>query len=230
MDVKPQIIIDSNIGVHNSKNWEVKVRENAYKDLSTVCVIPTRGKIASKIVQYWWALQPPMNQMFIRIFVQGMEVGAAYSQAVENILAHPQLSLWKYILFLEEDNAPPSDGLIKLYENMDRFDAIGGLYWTKGEAGKPMCYGNPNVFPVNFIPFLPPEETITECRGLGMGFTLIKMDVFKDTRLTRPFFVSGNGYTQDLKFFENIGKLGYKMACDTRVKVGHWDENNQIMW
>ena len=38
-----------------------------------------------------------------------------------------------------------------------------------------------------------------------------------------------SSYTQDLKLFENAGKLGYKFACDSRVKVGHYDiENDQM--
>ena len=76
----------------------------------------------------------PMNQKFTRFFVVGMEVGEAYSVAVEQILSNPEFSKWKYVLTLEEDNLPPQDGLLKLYENMNKFDVIGGLYWTKGEV------------------------------------------------------------------------------------------------
>jgi hypothetical protein len=133
----------------------------------------------------------------------------------------------------------PPDGLLKLYENMDKYDAIGGLYFTKGEFGQPMCYGNPQNPITNFIPFLPQPESVTRCYGLGMGFTLFKMDMFKDKKLPKPFFKTvqkyepGKGvqaYTQDLKFFEEAGKLGYKFACDSRVKVGHYDVNADRYW
>jgi hypothetical protein len=110
-----------------------------------------------------------MNQKFIRMFAIGMEVGAAYSNMIEGILADPNLSQWKYILTLEEDNMPPPDGLLKLYENMDKYDAIGGLYWTKGELGQPMIYGNPHEMPLTFVPQLPMPETVQECNGLGMA-------------------------------------------------------------
>ena len=30
-------------------------------------------------------------------------------------------------------------------------------------------------------------------------------------------------FTQDLWFFEQAGAVGLKFACDTRVKVGHYD-------
>ena len=67
-----------------------------------------------------------------------MEVGDAYSTAIEQILAHPELKEWEYLLCVEHDNAPPGDGVIKLIERLEdhpEFDAIGGLYFTKGIGG-----------------------------------------------------------------------------------------------
>jgi hypothetical protein len=239
MGIKPQIIMHGIEGYHNSVSDEENLKKNAYKDLSTICIVPTRGQVPAKVVQSWMGLMSPMNQKFIRTFAIGMEVGAAYSQTIEGILQHPDLSKWKYILTLEEDNAPPPDGLLKLYENMDKYDVISGIYWTKGIDGKPMCYGKHDVFPINFAPFMPEPDIVTRCNGLGMGFTLFKMDIFKNKKLQKPFFetvqkyIPGQGatsYTQDLKFFENAGKLGYKFACDSRVKVGHYDFENDHMW
>lgn len=239
MNQKPQIVFHGNEGFHNTVTNEENLKKNAYKDLSTVCIVPTRGQVPAKVVQCWMGLMSPMNQRFMRIFAIGMEVGAAYSNTIENIIEHPELSKYKYILTLEEDNCPPPDGLLKLYENMDKYDVIGGLYWTKGVEGKPMCYGNPEVFPVNFVPFMPQPDTVTRCNGLGMGFTLFKMEIFKNKKLEKPYFqtvqkytpgLGTEGYTQDLKFFEKAGKLGYKFACDSRVKVGHYDLENDQMW
>jgi hypothetical protein len=236
---KPQIVMQSIDGYHNEQAIEFNEKKNAYRDLSTICIVPSRGVVPAKVVQYWMTLMPPMNQKFTRIFSLGMEVGSAYSNTIEQILLHPELSKWKYILTLEEDNCPPPDGLLKLYDNMDKYDVIGGLYWTKGIDGKPMCYGKTDVFPVNFIPFMPEPDTVTPCNGLGMGFTLFKLDIFKNPKLPKPFFetvqkyTTGLGvenYTQDLKFFENCAKLGYKFCCDSRVKVGHYDFENDQMW
>jgi hypothetical protein len=238
-NTKPQIVLQDLQGFHNQTPYEENLKRNAYKDLSTICIVPTRGVVPAKVVQSWMALMSPMNQKFTRIFAIGMEVGAAYSSTIENILSHPELSKWKYILTLEEDNCPPPDGLLKIYEHMDKYDAIGALYWTKGIGGKPMCYGRPDVFPKSFAPFMPDPETVTQCNGLGMGFTLFKMEIFKNKKLKKPFFetvqsytpgVGVAGYTQDLKFFEEAGKLGYKFACDSRVKVGHYDYENDQMW
>lgn len=243
---KPQIIVENYDGGYHNKDIEKSrdrlIKGNTYKDLSTICIIPTRGVIPAKVVQSWWSLMPPMNQRFMRIFMIGMEVGEAYNNAIEFIINHPDLSKWKYLLTLEEDNMPAPDGLLKLYEAINAppgYDVVGGLYWTKGEGGQPMIYGNVKDIPKNFIPQPPIPDTIQECNGLGMGFNLFKLDIFKNPKLQRPFFktlqehipgVGTKAYTQDLRFFEDAGRLGYRFACDTKVKVGHYDIDRDIVW
>ncbi len=238
---KPQIVIDHfDPPAQISVDLSEKLSTNEfYRDLSTICIIPTRGMISAKVLQSWWGLMVPMNQKFMRMFVIGMEVGAAYTQAITQILENPILRSWKYILTLEEDNMPPPDGLLKLYEGMEKFDVVGGLYWTKGDAGQPMIYGDHKREEINFVPQVPIPETIQECNGLGMGFNLFKKDIFRDPRVPRPWFktlqefapnVGIRGYSQDLYFYENIKKLNYKVACDTRIKVGHYDAENDIVW
>jgi hypothetical protein len=242
--IAPSIILGStNGGLHNldpevsAKRIE---RGRAYQDLSTVCVIPTRGKVDSRVVESWWSLMTPMNQPFVRLIVRGMEVAAAYNSAVETILAHPQLKDWPYLLTLEEDNMPPADGLLRLHEALGErpeLDAVGGLYWTKGPEGQPMIYGQPGQVPM-FAPQRPEPETLVECNGLGMGFTLFRMDLFRDERIPRPWFKTvqelgpggGSTYSQDLYFFEQARKAGHQVACDTRVRVGHYDEGSDIVW
>ena len=241
MPPDPQIIIghEANIGHHNEDPAASRQRlrkGKTYKDLSTVIVIPTRGVIPARVVESWWGLMMPMNQKTTRMVVKGMEVGDAYNSAIEAILAHPELSKWQYVLTLEEDNLPPPDGLLKLYESIGDYDAVGGLYWTKGEGGQPMIYGSPEGI-LDFVPQLPQPDTLQECNGLGMGFTLFKLSVFR--KLEKPWFktlqewipgVGGKGYTQDLYAFENMRKAGMRVASDTRVKVGHYDAEQDKVW
>jgi hypothetical protein len=183
-----------------------------------------------------------MNQKVIGpIFMERMEVAEAYNQGIKMILENPELAKYKYILTVEEDNYPQyPDGLLKLYEGMSEYDCVGGLYWTKGEQGQPMCYGDPAVQPLNFIPRNPVPNQLNPCNGLGMGFNLWRLEMFKDKRFTygewfktEQSFVQGVGakaYTQDLYFFEKALGLGYKFACDSRVPVVHWDEENMRAW
>lgn len=239
---KPQILVPDNAGIHNASDYSSRLeKEKSYRDLSTIIVCPTRGMISARIVQAWQGIIRPMNQKIVGpLFMEGMEVGEAYNEVIKMILDNPELQTFKFILTLEEDNAPPPDGLLKLYESIDDYDVVGGLYWTKGEGGQPMCYGDPNIMPLTFIPQVPKPDDVTPCNGLGMGFTLFRLEMFKDKRFehghwfkTKQEVIPGVGaqvITQDLFFFQKAHELGYKVACDSRVKVGHYDANTQLMW
>lgn len=242
-----QIIMEKIGGFHNTSVHTIDRLDKAgtYKDLSTICIIPTRGMIPAKAVQSWWSMMTPMNQKFTRMFGIKMEVGESYNWMLDVILNNEELKNWKYILTLEEDNIVPPDGLMKLYESIEggvdgnKYDVVGGLYWTKGEDGQPMIYGDPKVEPRNYIPQKPVADSVVPANGLGMGFNLFRLDMFKDERLTRPFFKTLQEFdrakgvsmaTQDMYFYDAAGKLGYKFACDCRVKIGHYDAVNDKIW
>lgn len=242
-------------GRHN-QNMEASIQRlhkgKTYRDLTTAIVCPTRGSIPVEVVNSWIGLMRPMNQTCMGpLHFSGFEVADAYNQAVEYIFAvnaqakaNKQRPI-KYMLTVEEDNVLPPDCLLKLLENIDSYDAIGGLYWTKGDGGQPMIYGNPHELPLNFIPQVPVPEAVQECNGLGMGCTLFKFEIFekmdppKDHRGQRQWFetrqkftpgVGGECFTQDLWFFNEAKKKGFRFASDNRVKVGHLDIATGIEW
>jgi hypothetical protein len=240
----PSFILPSE-GIHNMDLSKVEnrlMRGKTYKDLSTVCVMPIRDSFVHvRVVQAWNSLIKPMNQKFMPIFLSEMEVGAAYEHVVELVRTHDELKKWKYLLTFESDNLPPPDGLMKLYESIEEgpFDAVGGLYFTKGEGGQPMIYGNPKEMPKSFRPQLPVADAIQPCNGLGMGFTLFRIKMLQDKSIPRPIFktvqeyVPGKGtqlFTQDLYAFQELAKHGYTFASDNRVKVGHLDFNTGLVW
>jgi hypothetical protein len=237
----PKEFQNIDVGIHNGqidKSSARLIKGNTYKDLSTIWISPTRGNIRPRVVTSWMGLMRPMNQQFIGpVFVEQDEVGIAYEKVFDMVLNNPELSKWKYILTVEDDNLPPQDGLLKLYESIEKgYDCVAGLYWTKGEAGQPMIYGDPKVMPRNFVPQVPQPDTLQHCNGLGMGFNLWRIESLR-TKLKdmpRPWFktVQENGkqFTQDLWFYNEAAKYGFKVACDTRVKVGHYDHNTGLVW
>ena len=232
------------IGYHNQKfisSPVEMVKGFSYKDLSTVMFTPTLGSVPVRVIQSWNAMLKPMNQKFTQIFLVNDEVGKAYEQMIDILKSSPELSKWKYVVTLEHDNCPPPDGLLKLYEDIEvsGLDAVGSLYWTKGEGGQPMIYGKMDEFPLSFSPWLPPPNSVAQCHGLGMGFTIFKMSMLLDPRWERPIFKTEQSYepgkgvrqfTQDLRMFENAGKLGFKVGGSTRVLTGHYDLANDKMW
>ncbi len=225
----------------NNQNLEATrdrlIRGGSYKDLSTIMIVPTRGLIPAKVVQSMLGLASPMNQKFLRIFVEKMEVGEAYNHAIQLILDNPELSKWKYVLTMEEDNLCPPNGLLTLYESINKFDAVSGLYFVKGECGAAMIYGNPMEMPANFVPQLPVPDQVVECNGIGMGFALFKLDMFK--KMPKPWFKTLQEYepgqgmkaaTQDLYFCQNAKKEGFRFAVDCRIRVGHYDYASDTIW
>ncbi len=200
-------------------------------------IIPASDTIPAKVYLSHCSLIFPPNQPAHRMLALGMEVGEAYSQTIESILAHPDLSQWEFILTIEHDNGPPNDGLLKLIARMEEhpeYAAIGGLYWTKGENGVGQIWGAPNDPVLNFRPQPPVPGELVECCGTGQGFTLFRTSMFKDTRLKKPWFktkADKEGVsTQDLSFWADARKYGYRCAIDCAVLVGHYSKEEDIWW
>jgi hypothetical protein len=113
-------------------------------------------------------------------------------------------------------------------EEHPELSCIGGLYWTKGEGGVPQIWGDPKDTLINFRPQPPdPNGGLVECCATGMGFNLWRLKMFRDERLRKPWFKTVADHTgvgtQDLYFWSDARKYGYRCAIDCSVKVGHYD-------
>jgi len=213
-----------------------RIMEGAsWKNQRVVVIMPAAYDIPTKVALSHWAIVFPPNQPNYKILALGQEVGDAYNNAIEQVLAQPELSQWEYILTIEHDNTPPPDGVVQLIKQMDahpEYSCIGGLYWTKGEGGVPQIWGDPKDPILNFRPQPPIPGQLVECCGTGMGFNLWRMSMFKT--LPKPWFVTkcdkeGMG-TQDLTFWQEARKHGHRCAIDCSVLVGHYDKATGINW
>lgn len=235
-----ELIIQDFGGKHSidlKKTNERLTKDGSWKKQRIIVILPTANMMSAKVALSHWNLIFPPNNGVVRILAIGAEVGAAYSEAIEGVLAHPELSQWEYILTIESDNMPPADGVLKLLKDMDeypQYDCIGGLYFCKGDGGCAHIWGDPKDPVLNFRPQVPVPDTVMECNGSSMGFHLWRTKMFKDKKLRKPWFKTIAGSegvgTQDLYFWGDAKKHGYRTAVDTSVKVGHWDEANQICW
>lgn len=231
-------------GVPVSGLGEARVRTipgSTYRDNSTVVIIPSRDEMFHmKVVQAWAGLISPMNQKRAWLYCIGDEVGVAYNRMIREILANPELSKWRYVMTLESDNLPPADAHVRLLEAIEqyKFDAVSGIYFTKGDYNMPMAYGDPAEFQRTGVLDFRPRD-ITECLGAGRvmevngiacGCSLYRMDLFRE--VPEPWFVTVSdvvegvgpvGFTQDLHFCKNAKMRGKRFGVDMRVKVGHLD-------
>lgn len=207
----------------------------SWKKQRIIVILPAGQQIMTEVALSHWNMAFPPNNGVLRILAKGMEVGDAYSQAIASVLADPNLSQWEYLLTVEHDNLPPSDGVLQLLARMEahpEYACIGGLYFTKGEGGVPQIWGDPSDPVLNFRPLLPVAGQLVECCGTGMGFNLWRLSMFKDERIKRPWFrtvadKTGIG-TQDLAFWSEARKYGYRCAIDCGCLVGHMDESGFV--
>lgn len=229
-------IVSQDLGAHNKMLAEGRhIHGNTWKKSRIIYIIPSGQSIPAKVYLAHRSLIFPPNQGMFPMLVTGMEVGQAYSSAIESIIAHPDLGQWEYVLTIEHDNIPPADGVLKLIRRMEanpQFACIGGLYWCKGPGGAPHIWGDITEPVVNFRPVMPRAGELIECYGTSMGFNLWRTEMFKDKRFPRPLFqtkasIAGVG-TQDLAFWGEARKLGYRCAVDCDVAVGHYDMNGDF--
>ena len=233
-------ILTAERGRHNvalDESAQRILQGGSWKKQRIITLVPAAKSIDAKVYLSHRSLIYPPNNGVYHMLCLGCEVGDAYSSAIEQILAHPDLKDWEYLLTIEHDNIPPQDGVMKLLETMEahpEYASVGGLYWTKGECGVPQIWGDPKDPVLNFRPQVPCPNTVQECCGTGMGFNLWRLSMFKDEKLRKPWFktVAGNeGFgTQDLYAWGDFRKHGYRCAIDTRVLVGHLDLGTGIVW
>ncbi len=218
-----------------------------YKDSSTVIIVPTRGLIHHKVVASWQNLITPMNQKRAMIFAVGDEVGIAYNKMVEMVMAHPELSKWKYIMTMEDDNIQPPDAHVRLLESIGggNYDGVSGIYFTKGDINMPMCYGDASEYSrTGVLDFKPLDVrralnggNVMDCNGIAMGCSLFRMELFR--QIPSPWFVSvadvfpekgAQCFTQDLFFCEKAKRMGKRFGVDFRVRVGHVDVQSGVVY
>jgi GT2 family glycosyltransferase len=219
------------------------VSKTSYQDSSMCVIVPSREPyLHTTFVQSLNSLAWPMNQRRAMFFVSGAEVGKAYDETLQQILAHPELGAWKYLLTIEDDTLPPADGVLRLIEAIEQgpYDGAGGLYFTKGEINMPMCYGDPGEFArTGVLDFRPRDVAravqngmLVECNGIAMGFSLYRTQSFRD--IPGPWFVTqqeGSGCaTQDLFWCAKARRAGKRFATDCRVRCAHADWKNAVFY
>jgi hypothetical protein len=239
--MKPQLVITDLGGLHNAdlpKTTARLIQGKSWKRQRIVVILPAADLVPAKCMLTWWNLGFPPNNDVCKMLALGQEVGEAYTNAIEGVLGHPALKDWEYLLTIEHDNAPPADGVIRLIDRLEQhpeLSCVGGLYFTKGACGVAQIWGDPQDPIPNFRPQPPdPNGGLVECCGTGMGFNLWRLKMFKDPALRRPWFktLKGNeGFaTQDLYFWGDARKHGYRCAIDCSVKVGHYSAADDTMY
>ena len=196
----------------------VKKTEQKYLDVGdTKCLIavPTRQK-AEKLPCIE-KLEVPSGMQVRYYNIYGKTVHDAYNDAALTALKDGA----EFLLTVEDDTFPPSDGFIRLIkkyrESNNKKLIIGGWYPKKSKARE----GTPIIIKNDIRQALEDDGDSHEVYTIPMGFTLIPTIIFND--ISFPFFVTTENLTQDSFFSQNAREAGYVLLCDTSIKCKHHD-------
>jgi hypothetical protein len=134
-----------------------------------------------------------------------------------------------HLMFIDSDMYFPPDGVDRLLAH--KKDIVGGLYFGRMHP-KPMAFRIKDNQSVSVDPRI--EHGVVEVDFIGTGFMLIDMKVFE--KLDPPFFSfsyhpediglpkTGDMFApkgEDVFFCMYAKKNGFKVFCDTDLKLGH---------
>lgn len=146
-------------------------------------VMPSFGQIDTDIVLNLLTQVPPIFKNFAYYFPRNMTVAEARNEAFKLAL---ELDA-EYVFFRDYDVVAPLNSLGLLLAR--DHPLVGGLYYSKEFPPWPLTMKNGTV--TTDWKF---GETV-ECDVIGMGCTLIKVDLFRD--MPPPWFATLSGVTED---------------------------------
>ncbi len=144
----------------------------------------------------------------------------------------------KYLLFIDDDIVPPTDGFIKMTEliEQDNIDIVSGDYLLKGEPQHSIHLQLDNKGMVNELHRIDDLPLLYESNWLiGLGFCLIDIDFFKQAR--QPWFKchskdinTEQGVNEDAHLTELAMENGFHVWVDRSIQCLHIDFKNKKVY
>ena len=129
-----------------------------------------------------------------------------------------------YVLWLDDDMIFQPDLLEKLIE--DDVDMAAGLFVQRRYPYEPaiwksiVCGDAEDRSNERYLDY--PENELFEIDACGMAAVLVKTEVIKKVYETYyRTFEPISGYGEDISFCIRAKNCGFKLWCDSRIKVGH---------
>ena len=125
------------------------------------------------------------------------------------------------VLWIDSDMVFGDDLMIRLGEDIDQgWDMVGGIYFRREIPTSPLVYrvidgetGKAEVWKDY------PRDQLFQCAGFGFGAVMMTTELLK--RVGDYAFTPMNHLSEDLSFCARAWEAGARIACDSRVKVGH---------
>ena len=182
-------------------------------DMKTLIAIPAMDRMYTVTAQCLANIRPVGD--YGTKFMIGMQVDLARNMlakyAVENDFDR--------ILWLDSDMTFSPDIMERLSADLDDgWDVVCGIFCKRKMPMEPVIYKKMGAGCIEVFTDYP-ENAVFPIAGCGFGAVMMKTEVLLD--LEEPPFDHLDGLGEDYSFCVRMARHGRKMACDSRVKVGH---------
>lgn len=125
------------------------------------------------------------------------------------------------ILWIDSDMTFEPDLMERLSEDLNEgYDVVSGLYFKRTFPAEPVIYSQIDTEKPEAVTYWDyPLDTLFPIAGCGFGGVLMKTEVLRD--LDEPPFLPFLHLSEDLSFCVRMAEKGRKIACDSRIKLGH---------
>ena len=136
-------------------------------------------------------------------------------RALENDCTH--------VLYIDDDMAINRDAITRILVHADK-DVVTGLYLLRTFPHFPAAFDEKyEGGECKFMFLTSDKEGLVEIVNAGLGFCLIKTEVFK--AMEKPWVRLGeiqkDGWCDDVGFFNRVRAAGFKIYCDLDILLGH---------
>ena len=125
------------------------------------------------------------------------------------------------ILWIDSDMKFPADLMERLSDGIDAgYDVVTGLYFMRRFPAEPVIYkrlDTENYRAETYWDY--PPDSLFPVAGCGFGGVMMRTEILAD--LEEPPFTPFDHFGEDLSFCLRMAEKGRKIACDSRVKLGH---------
>lgn len=125
------------------------------------------------------------------------------------------------VLWIDSDMVFSDDLMIRLGEDLDTgWDMVCGLYFKRELPVTPVIYSDINVEECKTRVYMNyPKDAMFAINGCGFGAVMMTTELLK--RVGDYPFTPLPKLSEDLSFCARATDAGARIACDSRIKVGH---------
>jgi len=191
-----------------------------------------RGEVPMDFYQRVVAMILKTREKYPKLKFATMTSGYTYvhqarQQMVDSFLND---STGDYMLWIDDDNIPQEDGLIRLLEHNKPI--VSGIYFKRRPPYEPIIMmdrrsgiGSERRADI----FREGEKGLIKVHSTGFGFILIKREVLEKMRELRfPHFSMKSGLGEDIWFCVQAQAAGYDVLMDTKIEVGHLGNREMV--